>query len=106
MINKNNSKMKNIDNSDKQSVNLFGEVKKSSTKSKRPVKKEPRIDPRNKLNNLNGAEWQYWTKTVLNKHNIKDIRVFKFIFTKSYNCDFETVYSAFREELNNYLKYI
>lgn len=67
MINKKNSKLKNIDNSDKEAVNLFGEIKKSSTKSKRPVKKEPRIDPRNKLNDLNGAEWQYWTKTVLNK---------------------------------------
>jgi len=67
MINKKKSKLKNIDNSDKQVVSLFGEIEKSSTKSKRPVKKEPRIDPRNKLNNLNGAEWQYWTKTVLNK---------------------------------------
>jgi len=36
-------------------------------KSKRPTKKEPRFDPRNKLNDLNGSEWQYWTKTVLNK---------------------------------------
>lgn len=67
MINKKNSKLKNVDNSENQAVNLFGELKKTSTKSKRPVKKDPRIDPRNKLNNLNGAEWQYWTKTVLNK---------------------------------------
>lgn len=29
-------------------------------------KENPRYDPRNKLNDLNGAEWQYWTKTVIN----------------------------------------
>lgn len=64
---------------------------------------------RNKLELLDSSKRNFIykeVKTVLNKHNIKDIRVFKFIFTKSYNCDFETVYSAFREELNNYLKYM
>ena len=29
-------------------------------------KSNPRYDPRNKLNDLTGAEWQYWTKTVIN----------------------------------------
>lgn len=67
MTNKKNLKLKDIDNSDTQVVNLFGEIKKFSNKSKRPVKKEPRVDSRNKLNDLTGAEWQYWTKTVLNK---------------------------------------
>lgn len=30
-------------------------------------KENPKYDPRNKLNDLNGAEWQYATKTVINK---------------------------------------
>ncbi len=70
MAKKDYTKKKQTENSNKQTVNLFGEVKKTSPKSKRPTKKEPRYDPRNKLNDLNGAEWQYWTKTVLNKQFI------------------------------------
>lgn len=60
-------KPKSLSNLDKKVVNLSEKTGKPLSKSKRPVKREPRIDPRNKLNNLNGAEWQYWTKTVINK---------------------------------------
>lgn len=45
-------------------------------------------------------------KIILKKHNITDIRIFKFMFTGSYNCSFEIVYEAFKTELNNYLKYM
>lgn len=31
------------------------------------VASKPKVDPRNKLNNLTGAEWQFSTKTVINK---------------------------------------
>lgn len=67
MINKKKQKIENVDNLGKQGVNLFGEIKEISRKLNGSLKKEPRIDPRNKLNDLTGAEWQYWTKTVLNK---------------------------------------
>ena len=40
--------------------------KNYKTKSKRQ-KKEPKYDPRNKLNDLNGAQWQFATKTVIYK---------------------------------------
>lgn len=43
---------------------------KSNKKSREEIKKRkenPKYDPRNKLNDLNGAEWQYSTKTVINK---------------------------------------
>lgn len=47
--------------------NLFGEdILEKSEKIKVP-KKEPSYDKRNKLNDLNGAEWQFWTKTVISK---------------------------------------
>ena len=44
--------------------------KVTKTKSRDEIKerrKNPKYDPRNKLNDLNGAEWQYSTKTVVNK---------------------------------------
>lgn len=40
------------------------EIKKDSLNN---VDKSKKYDERNKLNNLNGAEWQYWTKTVITK---------------------------------------
>ncbi len=50
---------------------LFGNVleeRSSKKKSKSTFpKKEPSVDPRNKLNELTGAEWQFMTKTVINK---------------------------------------
>ena len=50
----------------------FGDDKEELTTKKsrdeiRERKKNPKYDPRNKLNDLNGAEWQYSTKTVINK---------------------------------------
>lgn len=49
--------------------NLF--KKETSNKKTREEinerRKNPKYDSRNKLNNLNGAEWQYSTKTVINK---------------------------------------
>lgn len=37
-------------------------------KNKKSSKKQgSNYDPRNKLNELTGAEWQYWTKTVISK---------------------------------------
>lgn len=45
----------------------FGMDEVVINKTKRLERKEPRIDVRNKLNDLNGAEWQYWTKTVIDK---------------------------------------
>lgn len=45
-----------------------GKTKKKNI-SREEIKKRksnPRYDPRNKLNDLTGAEWQYWTKTVIN----------------------------------------
>jgi len=50
----------------------FGDDKEELTRKKsrdeiRERKKNPKYDPRNKLNDLNGAEWQYSTKTVINK---------------------------------------
>lgn len=44
--------------------------KTAKVKSREEIKerkKNPKYDPRNKLNDLNGAEWQYSTKTVINK---------------------------------------
>jgi DNA modification methylase len=49
--------------------NLF-KKEKSNKKTREEIKerrKNPKYDPRNKLNDLNGAEWQYSTKTVVNK---------------------------------------
>jgi DNA modification methylase len=46
------------------------QAKSSRKKTKEEIKdrkKNPKYDPRNKLNDLNGAEWQYWTKTVISK---------------------------------------
>lgn len=43
---------------------------RSNKKTRKEIKKRkenPKYDPRNKLNDLNGAEWQYATKTVINK---------------------------------------
>lgn len=58
-------------------LDLFGEPasvpvkkrakKKSDMQQNSKGKKEPTVDPRNKLNDLTGAEWQYMTKTVINK---------------------------------------
>lgn len=45
-------------------------IKVAKQKSREEIKerkKNPKYDPRNKLNDLNGAEWQYSTKTVINK---------------------------------------
>lgn len=42
-------------------------AKKKSISQIKERKKNPKYDPRNKLNDLNGAEWQYSTKTVINK---------------------------------------
>jgi len=68
-------------NSKKMDKNLFDfidslddstDVVKSSWNKKTMLeikerKKNPKYDVRNKLNDLNGAEWQYSTKTVINK---------------------------------------
>ncbi|MEI7668432.1 MAG: DNA methyltransferase, partial [Erysipelotrichaceae bacterium] len=46
------------------------EDKKLLKKSREEIKERrdnPKYDPRNKLNDLNGAEWQFSTKTVINK---------------------------------------
>jgi len=62
---------------DKQQLTIFkddAENPKAETSStlqkKKKTKKEPKArtyDPRNKLNDLTGAEWQFATKTVINK---------------------------------------
>lgn len=51
-------------------IDSLSEADKSSKKTRGEIKKRkenPKYDPRNKLNDLNGAEWQYSTKTVINK---------------------------------------
>lgn len=45
-------------------------------------------------------------KNVFSLYNIKDIRVFKFLYLGSYNSSFEEVITAFKIELYNYLKYM
>lgn len=54
-----------------ESTNAAKEPKKVRNKKSRDEikerKKNPKYDPRNKLNDLNGAEWQYSTKTVINR---------------------------------------
>ena len=53
-------------------LNLFSNDDKKAkrkTISREEIKRRkenPKYDPRNKLNDLSGAEWQYWTKTVIN----------------------------------------
>ncbi len=51
-------------------IDLFGDIIESNEKKPKQskfTKKEPSVDPRNKLNDLTGAEWQFMTKTVINK---------------------------------------
>ena len=58
-------------------TDLFGnevtEVPQKTSKKKKKeinepeVSEERKVDPRNKLNDLTGAEWQYMTKTVISK---------------------------------------
>lgn len=51
-------------------MNLFGDEieTKSKPKTKKPTTEKGRVyDPRNKLNDLTGAEWQFSTKTVISK---------------------------------------
>lgn len=43
-------------------------------------------------------------KLILNSFNLKDIRNVKFIFTKSYNCNFNILHSCMMQEYKNYLK--
>jgi DNA modification methylase len=50
---------------DEPSKNASSGKKTSAEINKR--KENPKYDPRNKLNDLNGAEWQYSTRTVINK---------------------------------------
>ncbi len=63
-------KQKEVLNSTQQILNLsYGNKKRKKTITQKEIKqrkKNPKYDPRNKLNDLNGAEWQYWTKTVIN----------------------------------------
>ena len=49
-------------------INLFGEETDiKEKKGKKSTSKGRVYDPRNKLNNLTGAEWQFSTKTVISK---------------------------------------
>jgi len=49
-------------------INLFGEETEIKEKKKKKSTSKGRVyDPRNKLNNLTGAEWQFSTKTVISK---------------------------------------
>ena len=58
-------------------TDLFGNevpaIEKKNSKNKKKEINEPevleerKVDPRNKLNDLTGAEWQYMTKTVISK---------------------------------------
>lgn len=45
-------------------------------------------------------------KEVFKEYNIKDIRVFKFLFLKSHLGSFDSLYNAFNKEFYNYLKYM
>lgn len=47
--------------------NLFGENIKEPKHISKRTKKTATYDKRNKLNDLTGAEWQFWTKTVISK---------------------------------------
>ncbi len=44
----------------------YNDAKKKTKEEIKDRKNNPKYDQRNKLNDLNGAEWQYWTKTVIN----------------------------------------
>ena len=46
---------------------LFGNITEEAHEKKGREMKEGHCDPRNKLNDLTGAEWQFWTKTVISK---------------------------------------
>lgn len=48
----------------------------------------------------------FLVKEVFKEHNIKDIRIFKFLFLKSYLGSFEDLYNAFCKEFQDYLKYM
>ncbi len=46
---------------------LFGKVVPKNNESNQGYNRKPVYDPRNKLNDLTGAEWQFWTKSVISK---------------------------------------
>lgn len=52
---------------DETTAKKIKEAKQKSREDIKERKKNPKYDPRNKLNDLNGAEWQYATKTVISK---------------------------------------
>ena len=46
----------------------------------------------------------FLVKEVFKEYDIKDIRIFKYLFLNSYNASFEKIYNAFNKEFYNYLK--
>lgn len=60
----------NLEKPTDEEADILFRHEKSNKKTREEIKKRkdnPKYDPRNKLNDLNGAEWQYSTKTVINK---------------------------------------